>query len=135
MIVKDQLLDSIKPEHQKEWRLKVNEAENFFKHADRDHASTSISVRSSRNLNFRCDTSYWRLPQKNHGVRTRFGWFVPKTWIFLSMHEEHKAGSERTKHMGKTRFFEAMLPVVTDGAPEQPQRGCSSFFSIARRSW
>ena len=37
MIIKDQMFAYIKPEYEKEVRNKINEAENFFKHADRDH--------------------------------------------------------------------------------------------------
>lgn len=41
MIVKDLFVEVVKPENQKLFRNKVNEAANFFKHADRD-ASASI---------------------------------------------------------------------------------------------
>jgi hypothetical protein len=34
--IKDGLLQSVKPERQEEVRVKINEAQNFFKHANRD---------------------------------------------------------------------------------------------------
>jgi len=40
MMIKDQIFDYIKPEFKEMFRLKLNEAENFFKHADRDHDAT-----------------------------------------------------------------------------------------------
>ena len=116
MIVKDQLLDSIKPEHQKEWRLKVNEAENFFKHADRDHASTlDFSPEQSEILIFDAIHQYCLLTaEKPTLFALYFGWFAAENpGVFLSMPEDIRQAAERTKHMGKTRFFEAMLPVVT----------------------
>jgi hypothetical protein len=36
MIVKDRLIEQVKPEHRDEVRRKINEAENYFKHANRD---------------------------------------------------------------------------------------------------
>jgi hypothetical protein len=40
MIVKETLLAFVKPEHEQFVRGKINEAENFLKHADRDPAAT-----------------------------------------------------------------------------------------------
>lgn len=37
MFIKDDVLDFVKDEYREELRRKFNEAENFFKHADRDH--------------------------------------------------------------------------------------------------
>lgn len=36
----DQIFENVKPEYKKMFRDKLNEAQNFFKHADRDHNST-----------------------------------------------------------------------------------------------
>lgn len=40
MFLKGLLLDNVRPEYKDQVIRKLNEAENFFKHADRDHAST-----------------------------------------------------------------------------------------------
>lgn len=40
MFVKDELSEQVKPEHRKQLQEKMNGAENFFKHADRDHDAT-----------------------------------------------------------------------------------------------
>jgi hypothetical protein len=40
MLTKEKILEYVKAEFQKMFRDKINEAENFFKHADRDHEST-----------------------------------------------------------------------------------------------
>jgi hypothetical protein len=40
MIIKGQMLDYAKPEYRQIIKEKINEAENFFKHADHDHEAT-----------------------------------------------------------------------------------------------
>jgi hypothetical protein len=40
MFVKDMIFDYVKPEYQEVIRQSVNKAENFFKHADRDHEAS-----------------------------------------------------------------------------------------------
>jgi len=37
-MLRERIFENVKPEHHKMLREKLNEAQNFFKHADRDHA-------------------------------------------------------------------------------------------------
>jgi hypothetical protein len=41
MLIKGHMLELVKPEYKKMIMEKINEAENFFKHADRDHEATT----------------------------------------------------------------------------------------------
>jgi hypothetical protein len=49
VIFKGQVFDYVKPEHHEMFRAKISEAENFFKHADRDHEATVDLTNTSQN--------------------------------------------------------------------------------------
>jgi hypothetical protein len=115
MIVKDQVLDQVKPDHKKAIAKKVNEAANFFKHANRDHESTiDFNPEASELLLLDACAQYQKLTGE---IPPLFivsqTWFMAKHSDFFILPEEVKrilrTGGESALKMGRARFFSFML--------------------------
>jgi hypothetical protein len=119
-MIKDDLIDAYaKPDYQKRVLVQLNEAENFFKHADRDHAAT---------LDFNPDESeIWMLDairqyQRLTGEETPlFGVFI--RWYMINNQELFDELPKETKlfltkskpralGLGKSAFFNLILPAL-----------------------
>ena len=117
MSVKDRLLDLyVKPESKKNVRAKLNEAENFFKHADHDHASNiEFNSEQSEVLMLDAIQQYFKLTGDRPPI---FGVF--QRWYIVNNPNEFEKMPDDLKlllaqsapkaiSIGKTRFFEFFL--------------------------
>jgi len=118
MLVKEKTADFVKPEYRKEFRESLNKAENFFKHADKDHDQTlDFNLDQSEMLILDAIFTYSNLTGETPPLFKIFQtWFVCdkpemfdppseiKSWIA-------KTGPELAK-IGKSAFFNKWFPVV-----------------------
>jgi hypothetical protein len=119
MIIKGQLLDYVKPEHRRDTKRKINEAENFFKHADRDPEATfTFHPDSTELLIVDACAQYTKLAGEEPPLFKIYRcWaaanhpklFLPRSGEF---NEKLKATAPALVQMGRAQFFEAMLPVA-----------------------
>lgn len=118
MMLKDQMIEYVKPEYKQMFREKVNEAENFFKHADRDHEATlDFNPDMSELLILDACLQYQRLTGELPPLFLIYrGWIIanyPDIYIFP---EELKrtvhATAPSVREMGRVKYFDAMLPSV-----------------------
>jgi hypothetical protein len=117
MIVKDWLLDHVKPERHAEFRALLNEAENFFKHADRDHEATlDFNPDGSEILIYDVCTKYWELTGEQPPLFQIFRtWFMALRRDLFNMPPEMTAQLSRAAGAiegGRTSYFNLMLPLV-----------------------
>ena len=118
LLVKGKFFDYVKPEHHKLLREKLNEAENFFKHADRDHAST---------LDFNPDSTEFLIMDACGKYTELTGEFPPlfqifNGWIMMTHQELLTLPEDQTKKLresaktfitsGRNAYFNEMLPLV-----------------------
>ena len=118
MFIKDEMFKFVNPGYEKTIREKVNEAENFFKHADRDHAST---------LDFNPDATELLLQDACHQYQKLTGEQPPlfslyRTW-FMAQFPDMYVLPEETKRalrelgpsvlrMGRRNFFDQYFPQI-----------------------
>ena len=118
MLIKSQILDYVKPEHHKMIKEKVAEAENFFKHADRDHDATlDFNPEMSELLLIDACAQYKKLAGEEPPLFVIFRvWFIanyPDVFIFTD--EFKKALKDHIPSMlqtGRAGFFSTILPIV-----------------------
>ena len=118
MLVKDKAIEFVKPEYRKEFRDSINKAENFFKHADRDHDQTlDFNPDQSQMLMFDAMSAYSALTGETPALFKVF-----QAWIVCSKPEmfdapQHlkiwfdKVGPELASS-GRPAFFNSLLPIV-----------------------
>ena len=129
-MLKDQMLDLwVQPSGREMARRKLNEAENFFKHADRDHAEV---------LEFRQGATELFLFDACQKYRQLSGEILPilavyETWWYIGPGAEFKLGPDHEKHRAEIRrqypnatrqsFFATVLPVIStlDPIPSKPR--------------
>ena len=114
----DRIFENVKPEHHKLLRDKMNEAQNFFKHADRDHEET---------LEFNPDSTELMAMDACYKYVELSGEFPPlfqvfNGWMMLTHQEiftlpEGQAGNlkdlaDTFVTTGKAAYFKDMLPTV-----------------------
>lgn len=118
MLVKDTMLEYVRPEHRKEFLGKISEAENFFKHADRDYEATlDFNPQMSELLIIDACSQYEKLTGEHPPLFVIYrGWFManyPDVFIFP---EELKRTLRTTAppifEMGRTGYFNSVLPFV-----------------------
>jgi hypothetical protein len=118
MVMKDMLIEKIKPEHRDEVRRKINEAENYFKHADKDADQLFIfSPRQSEFLLYDACFKYRELS----------GEFPPLIQLFLGWHMINNQAmyvlpphldavrsefARKAAHLTRTQFFTEYLPAI-----------------------
>jgi hypothetical protein len=118
MIIKGHMLEMVKPEYKKMIIEKVNEAENFFKHADRDHEAT---------LDFNPDMTDMRLIDACAQYSKLAGeepplfviyrvWFTlkyPEAFILVDeLKKALEANATSIVQMGRSQYFSYMLPLI-----------------------
>jgi hypothetical protein len=122
MLIKDEFIEVwVKPGHEREARNKLNEAENFFKHADRDQL---------QRIEFNPDASAFMIWDAARGYYRITGAWTPLIWVFWAWFvaaneniirtewKEKYAGSAATaRSLGKTKFFELLLPLAMGRGP------------------
>lgn len=119
MLIKKKIFEYVKPEFQKEFRDKMNEAENFFKHADRDHDATlTFNPDQSEMLILDACSQYYKLTGENLPLFTVFrGWYMANhPDLFILPEEQARLLSISTPSvlkMGRLDYFNAILPLAT----------------------
>jgi hypothetical protein len=128
MLIKDDLIEVyVKTEYQQQMRKKLNEPENFFKHADRDHAETiEVNPAASEFMILDAVRGYSGITGEWTPLFRVFYWWViaANESIIKAEWKEKLAGPARAaRSIGRTKFFEMMLPLATrkraDGRPEK----------------
>lgn len=118
MLVKDQLLEYVKPESKKLFLGKINEAENFFKHADRDSETTlDFNPDMSEMLMVDACSQYHQLTGEMPPLfRIYIAWFMANYQDVFNFPEEVKrsmhVGAASIREMGRGRYFATILPQV-----------------------
>jgi hypothetical protein len=117
MIVKDQTFDHVKPHMHDEFRALLNKAENFFKHADRDHDATlDFNADESEILIYDVCTKYWELTAEQPPLFQIF-----RTWFMVSRRDLFNITPDMLKQVekakvavegGRSSYFNLMLPLV-----------------------
>ncbi len=120
LIVKDQLPEHIKPEYVKDFRNKLNEAENFLKHADRDHDnSLDFYPDQSELLMFDACLAYWKLTGEEPPLFKLYRyWYMANNQDFFILSEEYanllaRAAEMDIVKMGREVYFNTILPLLT----------------------
>jgi hypothetical protein len=118
MLIKDQLHNYVKPESKQSVIRKINEAENFFKHADRDHETTlDFNPEASEFLLVEACGQYQKLtgelPPLILIYRT---WFMANHPDFFNFPEESRrnlrASGPSIVQMGRALYFSEALPLI-----------------------
>lgn len=118
MVVKDQIFEHVKPEHHKLLREKMNEAENFFKHADRDHdASLDFNPDSTEFLILDACDKYAELTGELPPM-----FQIYRSWIMITHQEIFTLPEDQLRILkdatrtftaaGRASYFNKMLPLV-----------------------
>lgn len=119
MLVKEMMLEYVKPDYQKLIKDKLNEAENFFKHADRDHEkSIDFNPKISELLILDAVSHYYSLTGEDYPIFKIYrGWYMIINPLMFNLPEETKEmmgslDAEHVKSLGKNWYFNSMLPLV-----------------------
>ena len=117
MVMKEQLFNYVKPEMHVEFHNLLHKAENFFKHANRDHdASLEFSPSESELLIFDACTKYWELSGEQPPLFQIFrGWFMAVREELFNIPAElrHRLGKAKiATEEGRLSYFNLMLPLV-----------------------
>lgn len=117
MLIKDEFVEvHIKTEYQQQVRKKLNEPENFFKHADQDHVGTiEFNPDGSEFMIWDAVRGYFRITGEWTPLFQVFNmWFIAANEEILKaeLKEKLAESARASKSVGRTKFFEMMLPVV-----------------------
>jgi hypothetical protein len=118
MMVKDQLKQYVKPEMQKEFHDLLHAAENFFKHADRDHdAVLDFMPKQSELMIYDACSKYYELTGEQPPLFQVYrAWFmVTHRELFSHVPAEWKIkldSAAQYVHEGRMSHFNTMLPLV-----------------------
>jgi hypothetical protein len=120
MMVKDQIKDHVKPEYQKMVMDKINKAENFFKHADRDHKTTlDFNPGLSELLIYDACSQYRKLTGELPPLFLIYqGWFMMNNSNLFDLPEEQKRliakSATPVLGLGRQEYFNLLLPLVME---------------------
>jgi hypothetical protein len=128
MFIKDDYIETyIKTEYHQQVRKKLNEPENFFKHADQDPVGKiEFNPDASELMIWDAVSGYFGITGEWTPLFQVFnGWFIATKENLLKA--EWKAAyavpAGAARSVGRTKFFEMMLPVAmrsgTGGRPEK----------------
>jgi len=125
MLIKEAMLDFVKPEYKKLIRNKFNEAENFFKHADYDHEkSLDFNPKLSELLIIDALSHYYNLTGEDTPIFKIYrAWHIINNPSMFNFPEETRRmmgnfDAEHIKSLGKSSYFNLMLPTVMKFAGE-----------------
>lgn len=117
--IKDILLKQIKPEYQKKYVERINQAENFFKHADRDHDKLlEFTPEQTEVMLWDCCSMYQNITNEWTPLI-----LIYRTWFFTKNPEllaEDKARTTMTAAISKLKLdynkrqqFLELLPLIS----------------------
>lgn len=118
MLIKGHFLEMVKPEYKKEFLKKVNEAENFFKHADNDHQATLEFEPELTELHMIDACAQYRKLTGHEPIvfavyRAWFTMHHPDAFILA---DELKAAcldnADSISKMGRTEYFRTVLDAI-----------------------
>ncbi len=113
MTVKEEAIEYAKPEFRAMLREKFNEAENFFKHADRDHDATlNFSPAATDFYIWDACAHYQKLTEERPPLfQTFIGWFMLNNEGMFDL----PAGwpGARYLRLGRAAYFNEMLPIAS----------------------
>ena len=118
MLAKEKLLEYVKPEFQQMFREKMSAAENFFKHADRDHHATlTFNPRQSELLIMDACSQYYKLTGEDPPLFHVFrGWYMANNLHLFSLPEEQTRllalASPSVTQLGRSGYFDSILPQI-----------------------
>ncbi len=118
MLVKELMLDYLTSKGEKIWKKKMQEAENFFKHANRDHSKT-LSFKPELTEGYILDACFHyydlakEFPPLFNIFRIWFATFHPNMFKFPD-EQARLIGSQAPKiaSMGRQAYFDKALPYV-----------------------
>jgi hypothetical protein len=118
MFLKEQFLDLIREDRRKEIHDLVNEAENFFKHADRDPESALEFNPEQTDLLIHESCSVYSLLSGESPPLLRLfqGWYMARNPDLFILPEEQMTLLKKLQpdaiSLGRAAYFKKMLPVV-----------------------
>jgi len=119
LLMKEQFLDYIKEDHREEVKNKINEAENFFKHADRDHDSTiDFNPDASEMLILETCTTYYKLSGESPPLfKLIEAWIIANNQDLYTFPEEIEEmmleASRDAVSLGREGYFNTYLPLIS----------------------
>lgn len=117
LFAKDRFLNHIKEGHENDVRILINAAENFFKHADRDHDSTiDFNPDQSEFLIFEGCIAYRELTGESPPLLRLFEvWFIAQHPKYFKFNEENQRavneGASAIVGSSRESFFTKALPI------------------------
>jgi len=117
MLMKEALLEHVRPEMRQEFTRIMQRAENFFKHANRDHDETlDFGPEQSELLLWEACTKYWQLTSEHPPLLAIFrGWFMATHSHLFDLPEEFRrifAKAAGVTEQGRAAYFKLMLPLM-----------------------
>lgn len=119
LFAKEAFMDYVKEGHEKEVRELINKAENFFKHADRDHDSTiEFNSAQSELLMFEACSVYGKLSSEFPPLFKLYqGWFIATHEHWFKFPEEQRReismGATDVVKLGREGYFKLALPLMS----------------------
>jgi len=116
MLAKDGFIEMVRPGSEKLVRAKINEAENFFKHADRDHdQSLEFNPDQTEFLVLEACAVYAQLTGEFPPLFQVYqGWFIANHNDLFSFPEHQRQaiqlGAPEIVTMGRSEYFKMSLP-------------------------
>lgn len=116
LIIKEELIERVVPEYQKEVRRKLNEAENFFKHADKDPKGVlEFSPVLTELMIWESCSAYFQLSGEQLVLAKVFnGWHAVNNPHLFRLSEDQQRQFRKSKQeiegMSKQEYFRLYLP-------------------------
>jgi len=116
LIIKEELVERVVPEYQKEVRRNLNEAENFFKHADKDpKAVLEFSPTLTELMIWESCSAYFQLSNEQLVLAKVFnGWYVVNNPDLFRLSDDQLRQCGQSKQeiegMSKQEYFRLYLP-------------------------
>lgn len=119
MLMKEKMLEFVKAEMRDEFRKAMQEAENFFKHAERDHdAVLNFRPRQSEIFLWEACTKYWELAGEQPPLLALYrGWFMatrPEVFDVPEKERQLQHTAAGVTKNGRGAFFKEMLPLYME---------------------
>jgi hypothetical protein len=116
LMIKELLLEFVKKDRKKEIWDTINAAENFFKHADRDHEDTLDFIPyQSEIMIYEACSVYRKLSSEDPPLFKLFRlWFMAKKpGLFILSEEEKKFFAKfKPEQLGREGYFNNFLPLI-----------------------
>ncbi|MDA8338855.1 MAG: hypothetical protein M0Z70_06105 [Nitrospiraceae bacterium] len=118
LLIKQEILNYVKEGYEKEVRDKINAAENFFKHAERDHEQTlDFEPDLSEMLILEACSVYYKLSGEFPPLFKLFqGWYIANHQSMFNFPEDQQQIISKTKQdvlqLGREGYLNTILPLL-----------------------